>query len=1009
GGAPPAPNPAATAALDQVSSVLATLPPNLDATSLLELLAQLLAMPDRNTIFPAVVPILDDLRDPLLTLVAWKNMSAADVKANLATTLTATATFIGNRLDDALSPLSNDLAALAPKLPAAVVDAAGSGLVTRLGELRTAIAAGDLAGTGAAVTALNGHLDDLDSARTAFGTQVTPKLPALLAGVKDLDGRIEDALVQIVSAVDPSPTLGFIEPLSQLILDNAAANPITEFQQWLGTFVSWLQDLVAALDLSAVKGPLQTASDGAHAILDAFDDAVAGVTVAVQTLFHDVESLVDALDTTAVVGGIESGLHDFESLLDNSLSGLFEPARDAVHTAVTAVDSAVQQFDPQQVTDALQALLSGIESILGDAAAVVKEVGDTLKAAVDQVAGVQFAPIVDDVIKGIEDVTDILSSVAMAVLPASMQTALHAALAALPQDLQPVVDELTGGFDDAVNNSAIPALDELRGEPQKLLDEVKKYEPSALVGDQLTQPFEDLLGTLTDFTPSSLLAPVRDELVALEERISSAVDPSQVLAPLEEPFQSLLDAFDSLQPDEIVQPIQQAVDDAISSVLDAAPIGDAVAAVEEVLAKAQEAGALGDRVVALLQKGHELLAGVAGAPGQTSAWLDAILSKVDAAGSDASIAPALTALNGAIDGTQAASLTSRIDSGMDPVLGPLVALDPHARLSAIIRAKNQISLAALNALPDSADKTALQDVLDRFDPLTPDFGAPFESLSNLQTALGAAKTAAHALLNAAWDATYTGPDGVLHDLHGLAVGPQVGQSVRQVIDGTLAGPLNALFAMAAPAATAVDAVLTEVKKLVDDLDAKVVSLASGPGSLTDILDSIQGLIQRLNAVDLGFLTTSLDAVFTDVRSKIEALDPAALATTLRADFDAVLDKIDPDLLLPKTDLDELDSTYHAAIDKLEALDPGKIITEVLQPAFDNTIPPLLSAFDLTPTLDTLVNKLSSLKDELKQELDKVNEAYKHMLAAAPDPALGAVAGAASAALGGVADAVGIGI
>ena len=55
----------------------------------------------------------------------------------------------------------------------------------------------------------------------------------------------------------------------------------------------------------------------------------------------------------------------------------------------------------------------------------------------------------------------------------------------------------------------------------------------------------------------------------------------QVLAPLEEPFQSLLDAFDSLDPDEIVQPILQAVDDAISSVLDAAPIGDAVAAVDE--------------------------------------------------------------------------------------------------------------------------------------------------------------------------------------------------------------------------------------------------------------------------------------------------------------------------------------------------------------------------------------------------------------------------------------------
>ena len=216
----------------------------------------------------------------------------------------------------------------------------------------------------------------------------------------------------------------------------------------------------------------------------------------------------------------------------------------------------------------------------------------------------------------------------------------------------------------------------------------------------------------------------------------------QLLAPLEEPFQSLLDAFDALNPAEIVQPIQEAVDDAISSVLAAAPIGDAVAAVDQVLAKAQEAGAIGDRVVALLQHGHELLTGFEGAPGQTSAWLDAILSKVDAAGSDAAIAPALTALNGAIDSTQAASLSARVDSAIDPVLGPLVALGPHLRLSAIIHAKSQISLAALNALPGSAAKTAVQDVLARFDPLSPEFGLPFESLSNLQTALGAGRSLA---------------------------------------------------------------------------------------------------------------------------------------------------------------------------------------------------------------------------------------------------------------------------
>src|SRR5439155_6626374 len=225
-------------------------------------------------------------------------------------------------------------------------------------------------------------LDDLDAARTEFAADVTPHLPALLGKLGDVDGGLEDALVAIVAALIPPPTLAFIEPLSHVILDNAAANPVTEFEQWLGQYVTWLQDLVGALDLSAVKGPLQTAADGGHAVLDAFDEAVAGVTVTVQDLFHDVESLVDTLDPSKVIGTLESGLHDFENVLDNALSGLFEPAKEAVHTAVGAIDTAVDAFDPQQVTDALQTLLNGIESILGEAAAVVAEIGATLKAAV---------------------------------------------------------------------------------------------------------------------------------------------------------------------------------------------------------------------------------------------------------------------------------------------------------------------------------------------------------------------------------------------------------------------------------------------------------------------------------------------------------------------------------------------------------------------------------------------------------------------------------------------------
>ena len=266
-----------------------------------------------------------------------------------------------------------------------------------------------MSGTAATVTALNGHLDDLDAARAAFASDVTPHLGGLQAEARRpgrAGSRTRSSLV--VDALAPSPTLGFLEPLSKAVLDDASANPVNEFQEWLGTFMAWFQDIVAGLDLSAIKEPLQTAADTAHEALDAFDQAIAGVTVAVKGLFADVEGLVDQVDLSGLVTELENTLHDFTTQLETQLASLFSPVRDAVHDAVTSLDGVVDEFDPAQIVDVLNDLMSSLEGILDGAADAAKEIGDTLQEAADAVQNVSFAPITDEVIHEIDAVTDSL-------------------------------------------------------------------------------------------------------------------------------------------------------------------------------------------------------------------------------------------------------------------------------------------------------------------------------------------------------------------------------------------------------------------------------------------------------------------------------------------------------------------------------------------------------------------------------------------------------------------------
>ena len=79
-------------------------------------------------------------------------------------------------------------------------------------------------------------------------------------------------------------------------------------------------------------------------------------------------------------------------------------------------------------------------------------------------------------------------------------------------------------------------------------------------------------------------------------------------------------------------------------------------------------------------------------PAQTSAWLEPILSKVDAAGGTRPHAPACRA-HDPLDGTKAAALTAGSTRG-STVLGPLTSVDPHSKLSSIVLAKNAVSRAA---------------------------------------------------------------------------------------------------------------------------------------------------------------------------------------------------------------------------------------------------------------------------------------------------------------------------
>lgn len=971
-----------SAAVDRVDGALGRLPSPLDVESLMAWLSGEQGLQSR--LIPVTVPIFGDLKDVLDTLGRWQQLSGAELAAELRAGLDGAGALLTGRLDLVLGALVNELAAAEAQLQAPDLARIADDLTARLGELATAVEAGSLGGAGAAVSAVSGLLDELDGLRPGLQSNVLDSLTDLRARLQGLPDDLEDVMDQVLSALQPNGPIGNLEPFAQLPDLTAAEEALAELRSFLDSTAGWIQDLLAKLDLSALQQPLGAVADGAKTALDGLDAALAAVTVQVQALFGQLESMLDQVDTTAVTGQIETAIESFRDELIGQLQGLFAPAREAVSAVVGQIDGAVGEFDPEEIIASLEGAIQKVTDVLGhdEVKGAIEQIKETLESVARQIDELSFTPVTDEVVDAIGDIETALAAINPDLLTTPLQLALQGAVAILPDELTPITDPLVDELDEIMDGGPTDLVETVRRQPARLLEKVREFEPEKLIGDKLSKPYQELLEGMRGFQPSSLLGEVDDELDKLKTRLKQSADPAAALQVLDKPFQDLLGAFDQLKPDALVKPLEEAIKTAVDGLLDALPVDEVFDQVDGVLEPVQDVVGLGDKVVALLEKAQGLLGGLENSAQQLDTWISGLLDKAAAAVDDASLAAALGDLRTAIDASKAAAISSRF-AATDSLATALTQLDPGGRLAALATARNAITDAAVAALPASPQKTALQAALVRLTPLDPAFAAPYHGLAGLATDLEAARTGLAAAV-ADWDARYHASGGLLAELTGAELtGAGLKELLLSELEPLFTRPMKLFLSLLDAVSSLVNSVLTPLKELLTTAKDKVAALLTGPQSLGAIRDSLKAIEDRLREIDLEFLKESLESLFGQVRGKLEALSPAQLAAPLTSALDEALAALSVELIFPQAELQQLDDSFTAVVTKLEQLDPGKLI-DPLQEAFDEDVVPLLEAFDLTEVFDSVAEKMDELPDELREELLRVDEAYQKMLDAVPE-------------------------
>ncbi len=985
-GPPPPASPSPSAApvltpqqVTQAKSILDTLPADMSVEALLKWLQPRISnfRPERY-IFIRSVPVLDDLGDPLDTLVRWDGFTGVQLVEELAQTLNTLATIIqANTTDIAGGPFAPGVV---QAIPAQDFATAGDTLGDALDALLVAVQAKNTAAIATQLAAAKTAATQVEAANTALDPQ-QGGLQQMEEMTRALPSALEATICRLLVLSQPRATWGDVASRlgTPTVLSPEAFQPLTEVFDRLQEFLDGVLD---AVDVGAVTQPVANAlTDVAHAIAR-LEQGIAQLTAGARATFEQAHDALDALDLDAVLQQAQQALQGAVQQVQQAIAQGLGPAAAALGDALSTVDGALASFDPEQLAQPVQQVMDAIKQVFEDPA-VKQAIAQLqqLKELAKKLDELSFRPVGDTVVSGIGAVKSALEAIDEASLPAPGAELISEAMSALPESLTPITDPLLANLDELIEKGPIPLLEGLRDLPKPIVEELHKFSPRGLLEEPLGTPFKDLRAKMDEFEPTQWLDAAEQELGGLKQRLLQALDLSALLAPLAQAQQALLLELGRFRPGAVIEPLAQQLEQALHSLNVALPTTQLTQELDQVLGRIQKVIGTFEQAVDVANAFTAKLALLSDPDAQLNQWLTEILAKLPA-DAPATLSAPLAALAQAVSNARATPLETAYHAAQQGLADKLALADSAALLSRLLQGRARVTQTLVNALPDPA-KTDVQQFLAQFDPAGPAFSRGLRRLAALRDALSATEQGMTLLFND-WDARYHRDDGVLAALvHQSVTVDELRGWVREAIDKQLGAPvvgflrqLKLIGALLGTFGQALTGVLQAVKTKLD-------ALLAVPQALSQAAHELEQLQQKIANLDLEMFVREVDSLYQDLLDKLKALDPKAMEQPLRRALETLLDGLNLDSVFTPGLRGQIEQSYATLVSKIDALDPELLVIKPLDDLYTQDVLPLVDALDVSEAVQKLIDRLNKLPGDLKTELGRVDDAYQDMLAAAP--------------------------
>jgi hypothetical protein len=969
--------------------------PNFDAARILQLLQRAATGYGKPHFWIPTIPFLDDMMEPLATIATWQTMNGQELSASLAGTIRRVGELMLMPRRQVAQPIMNAAAAIA----AARTGMAGvhARSIPALGSLREKTLQGTAQPSTAEVIAVEQAAALLEQLAAAVDPSVSPLASHSLA-----DERLTRALLAVIRALEPSYS---ISSLSQTLQGGIAEIPAPPT-----AFVDDVVSGIAEFDLSALTDPLQAVTDAVRDAVQEVENAKESVRQALENALTPVANALDEALNAAGFNDIRTALeglpNQIQQFVNTEIAPNLESVRSGVSDAVNVVSEAADEFNPEALVAPIRQAVEDVAALLqdGEIAQVFAQLEEAITTAIQAIESIDLTIAADESIDLIGDIEVKVSEIDPSLIPDAAKPLLSQAVQVVTNiDFSvevgaPLLTEIEQAVQQgpaAVLAAIEEGIDELRGE-------LERFRPSAVIGVALDQPFQTVIDTLRQFTPSDLLEELQSALDDLAGRLN-VLDVGAVLDPLTGLHATLVTTIEGLRPSNLLRPVNDAIAAAIEKVFQASGIDTVFAGINEVLEVVQNwTGLLADGRD-LLNRAAAMLTEPGDATASVQTLVDDALARLDTVDMArlqvefTATAAAAASIDRDVIARDVANAFQQAGEAAEPALR-------SAELAAIVRSAREFPIAELRGERETPPRRRLIVALhsirasaERLDAATPRWA---QLGPELREASGVVQ---EKLLDYYRVSRIEGASLFADFLNPPQTTAALREKVREALAAGLIDPLTMVLqgfqALSPYARLGADG----LSKVLGAVHAKVDSLV-GAGGVGGTVDALEDAANLLRGINLEPITQPLDAVFARIQTALDAVNPEPLRAALEAARDAVADLLNVTTLIDQDDIDELDRVYAEAVDKIDGLAPSAIVSETLDPVYEDLLADFLPVLDLPIRLRIAIEGAGlHLRENAVRELARVEAAFDQMLRAIP---LGGGAGVSGSVSIGVSGSVG---